>query len=68
MLKIVNYGQKYKHKYYDLVRNISSTRSRGIPPLPLNAEQTSHLCEMLQNPPEELKEELMMLLCDRTPD
>jgi aconitate hydratase 2/2-methylisocitrate dehydratase len=39
----------------------------GIPPSPLNAEQTSHLCEMLQNPPEELKEELMMLLRDRIP-
>ncbi|BAQ59714.1 aconitate hydratase 2 [Geminocystis sp. NIES-3708] len=39
----------------------------GIPPLPLNAEQTSHLCEMLQNPPEELKEELMVLLRDRIP-
>jgi len=40
----------------------------GIPPLPLTAEQTSHLCEMLQNPPEELKEELMMLLRDRIYD
>ncbi|BAQ66616.1 bifunctional aconitate hydratase 2/2-methylisocitrate dehydratase [Geminocystis sp. NIES-3709] len=39
----------------------------GIPPLPLNAEQTSHLCEMLQNPSEGLKEELMMLLRDRIP-
>lgn len=24
----------------------------GIPPLPLTAEQTSELCEMLKNPPE----------------
>ena len=39
----------------------------GIPPLPLNAEQTSHLCEMLKNPPEEEKEELLMLLRDRIP-
>ncbi|ACK71613.1 aconitate hydratase 2 [Gloeothece citriformis PCC 7424] len=39
----------------------------GIPPLPLNAAQTSELCEMLKNPPEDLKEELMMLLRDRVP-
>lgn len=39
----------------------------GIPPLPLNAQQTSELCEMLKNPPEELKEELLMLLRDRIP-
>lgn len=39
----------------------------GIPPLPLNAQQTSQLCEMLKNPPEELKEELMILLRDRIP-
>ncbi len=24
----------------------------GIPPLPLNAEQTSKLCELLTNPPQ----------------
>ena len=29
----------------------------GIPPLPLNATQTSQLCELLKNPPEEQKEE-----------
>jgi aconitate hydratase 2/2-methylisocitrate dehydratase len=39
----------------------------GIPPLPLNAEQTSHLCEMLKNPPEAEKEELLLLLRDRIP-
>ena len=39
----------------------------GIPPLPLTAEQTSQLCEMLKNPPEEEKEELLMLLRDRVP-
>ncbi len=39
----------------------------GIPPLPLNAAQTSELCEMLKNPPEALKEELLMLLRDRIP-
>ncbi|WP_204102336.1 MULTISPECIES: hypothetical protein, partial [Spirulina sp. CCY15215] len=39
----------------------------GIPPLPLNAAQTSELCEMLKNPPEAEKEELLMLLRDRIP-
>ncbi|MBP0015517.1 MAG: bifunctional aconitate hydratase 2/2-methylisocitrate dehydratase [Roseofilum sp. SBFL] len=39
----------------------------GIPPLPLDAAQTFELCEMLKQPPEELKEELLMLLRDRTP-
>lgn len=48
-------------------QHVEERSKLGIPPLPLNAEQTSHLCEMLQNPPEELKEELMMLLRDRIP-
>ncbi|MGI0480690.1 bifunctional aconitate hydratase 2/2-methylisocitrate dehydratase [Geminocystis sp. CENA526] len=48
-------------------QHVQERAKLGIPPLPLNAEQTSHLCEMLQNPPEELKEELMMLLRDRIP-
>lgn len=39
----------------------------GIPPLPLTAEQTSQLCKLLKNPPEELREELLMLLRDRIP-
>jgi len=40
---------------------------QGIPPLPLTAEQTSQLCELLKNPPEDEKEELLMLLRDRVP-
>ncbi len=39
----------------------------GIPPLPLTAEQTSQLCELLKQPPEDKKEELLMLLRDRVP-
>ncbi|MGC9505916.1 bifunctional aconitate hydratase 2/2-methylisocitrate dehydratase [Baaleninema sp.] len=39
----------------------------GIPPLPLTAEQTSELCELLKNPPDEEKEFLLMLLRDRVP-
>lgn len=37
----------------------------GIPPLPLTAQQTSELCEILKNPPEAEKEELLALLRDR---
>lgn len=39
----------------------------GIPPLPLNAEQTSQLCEMLKNPPPGEEKELLSLLRDRVP-
>ncbi|MBE9118333.1 aconitate hydratase B, partial [Lusitaniella coriacea LEGE 07157] len=39
----------------------------GIPPLPLNAQQTTELCELLKTPPEEDKEDLLMLLRDRVP-
>ena len=39
----------------------------GIPPLPLNAQQTSQLCELLKNPPPGEEETLMMLLRDRIP-
>lgn len=41
--------------------------AQGIPPLPLTAEQTSQLCEMLKNPLEAEKEELLSLLRDRLP-
>ena len=39
----------------------------GIPPLPLNAAQTAELCELLKNPPDDQKEELLSLLRDRVP-
>ncbi|WP_159788258.1 bifunctional aconitate hydratase 2/2-methylisocitrate dehydratase [Sodalinema gerasimenkoae] len=39
----------------------------GIPPLPLTAEQTSELCELLKNPPEGEEGFLMLLLRDRIP-
>jgi len=40
---------------------------QGIPPLPLNAEQTSQLCELLKQPPAGTEEELLYLLRDRVP-
>jgi aconitate hydratase 2 / 2-methylisocitrate dehydratase len=39
----------------------------GIPPLPLNAEQTAALCELLKNPPADEAEFLLELLRDRIP-
>jgi aconitate hydratase 2 / 2-methylisocitrate dehydratase len=37
----------------------------GIPPLPLDAKQTSELCELLKNPPKGQEEVLLHLLSDR---
>ena len=48
-------------------QHVEQRSKQGIPPLPLDAEQTSQLCEMLKNPPQELKEELMDLLVNRIP-
>ncbi|MDF5725961.1 MAG: bifunctional aconitate hydratase 2/2-methylisocitrate dehydratase [Rhizonema sp. PD37] len=39
----------------------------GIPPLPLDAKQTSKLCELLKNPPAGEEEILLHLLSDRVP-
>jgi aconitate hydratase 2 / 2-methylisocitrate dehydratase len=39
----------------------------GIPPLPLDAEQTSALCELLKNPPAGEAANLLALLRDRVP-
>jgi aconitate hydratase 2 / 2-methylisocitrate dehydratase len=39
----------------------------GIPPLPLDAQQTSALCELLKNPPTGEEELLLNLLRDRIP-
>ena len=39
----------------------------GIPPLPLDAEQTSNLCELLKSPPIGIEEKLIALLRDRVP-
>lgn len=47
--------------------HVAERAALGIPPLPLNAEQTAELCELLKNPPAAEKEELLMLLRDRVP-
>ena len=43
--------------------HVKARAALGIPPLPLNAEQTAALCELLKNPPEGEAEYLMHLLC-----
>ncbi|MBD2025980.1 bifunctional aconitate hydratase 2/2-methylisocitrate dehydratase [Leptolyngbya sp. FACHB-711] len=49
-------------------RNHVAERSAlGIPPLPLDAEQTSGLCELLKNPPAGEEAVLLSLLRDRVP-
>ena len=45
----------------------SERAALGIPALPLTAQQTSELCEILKNPPEAEQEELLALLVDRVP-
>ncbi len=40
---------------------------QGIPPLPLNSEQTSEVCRLLENPPSGQEETLLHLLSERIP-
>ncbi|MDB9431048.1 hypothetical protein PN482_19660 [Microcystis aeruginosa CS-555/01A07] len=42
-------------------QHVADRAKLGISPLPLNAQQTAELCEILKNPPEELKGELLTL-------
>ena len=48
-------------------KHAAEREALGIPALPLTAQQTSELCEMLKNPAEAEKEELLSLLRDRVP-
>jgi len=48
-------------------RNAAERAALGIPPLPLDAQQTSELCELLKNPPAGEEETLIELLRDRVP-
>jgi aconitate hydratase 2 / 2-methylisocitrate dehydratase len=49
-------------------RQLAADRAAlGIPPLPLDAPQTSELCELLKNPPAGEAEFLLSLLRDRVP-
>ena len=48
-------------------QHVAQRAALGIPPLPLNAEQTSELCELLKQPPAGEEETLLELLRDRVP-
>jgi len=45
--------------------HVADRAAQGIPPLPLNAEQASALCGLLQNLPAGEEEFLLALLRDR---
>ncbi|MDZ8260028.1 bifunctional aconitate hydratase 2/2-methylisocitrate dehydratase [Nostoc sp. ChiQUE01b] len=46
-------------------KHVAQRAALGIPPLPLDAKQTSELCELLKNPPKGQEEILLHLLRDR---
>ncbi len=48
-------------------QHVAERAALGIPPLPLSAEQTSVLCELLQHPPAEESAALLEMLRDRVP-
>ena len=48
-------------------QHVAERAALGIPPLPLNTEQTSQLCELLKQPPAGEEETLLELLRDRVP-
>ena len=48
-------------------QQVAERAQLGIPPLPLDALQTSALCELLKNPPTSEEELLLNLLRDRIP-
>jgi aconitate hydratase 2/2-methylisocitrate dehydratase len=48
-------------------QHVAERAALGIPPLPLDAQQTSELCELLKNPPAGEEDTLLHLLRDRIP-
>jgi len=48
-------------------QHVAEREALGIPPLPLDAQQTAQLCELLKNPPVGEEETLLGLLRDRVP-
>jgi len=47
-------------------QHVAERANLGIPPLPLNPQQTAELCELLQHPAED-EAELLELLRERVP-
>lgn len=46
-------------------KHVAERAALGIPPLPLDAKQTSELCELLKNPPKGQEDILLHLLSER---
>jgi Aconitate B N-terminal domain len=64
-IKIEQPIQKLYFKMLEAYRQHTADRAAlGIPPLPLDAEQTSALCELLQHPPAGEEANLIALLRD----
>ncbi|MEL7333641.1 MAG: aconitate hydratase B, partial [Cyanobacteria bacterium J06560_2] len=48
-------------------KHVQERAALNVPPLPLDAEQTAALCDLLKSPPAGEEAFLMTLLCDRIP-
>ena len=48
-------------------KHVQERADSNVPPLPLDAEQTAALCDLLKSPPAGEEDFLMELLCDRVP-
>ncbi|MEL6160499.1 MAG: bifunctional aconitate hydratase 2/2-methylisocitrate dehydratase [Cyanobacteria bacterium J06623_5] len=48
-------------------KHVEDRAAQNVPPLPLDAEQTAALCDLLKAPPAGEEDFLMGLLCDRIP-
>ena len=48
-------------------KHVEQRAALNVPPLPLDAEQTAALCDLLKRPPAGEEDFLMTLLCDRIP-
>ncbi|MEO0515920.1 MAG: bifunctional aconitate hydratase 2/2-methylisocitrate dehydratase [Cyanobacteria bacterium P01_A01_bin.116] len=48
-------------------KHVEQRAALNVPPLPLDAEQTAALCDLLKSPPAGEEDFLMGLLCDRIP-
>ncbi len=55
---------EFLNKYH---QHVEERAAQGIAPLALNAEQTADLIELLKNPPDDEREELLFLFTERVP-
>jgi aconitate hydratase 2 / 2-methylisocitrate dehydratase len=60
-------GKRFREMLKVYRQQAAEREAMGIPPLPLTAEQTADLCELLKHPPEGETDFLLHLLRDRIP-